>query len=200
MGGSQTHYGTYKLDPYGVTEATTLYSLYGIMYTATFDFANGTKIERVVRVNNTVVYPGTPVRGGYTFSGWEPIIDVMPANDVTISAQWVSEYVKIVFGKKDLSEDEAENVFDQYTKESYKIIQVFADEETGNSVVIVKFVDAEKASEFVRNVHESSDKNGINEVIFTAFEVSFSPKLEIPFIFFLFQSIHIFKRIFLLIN
>jgi hypothetical protein len=41
----------------------------------------------------TITYPAVPDKEGYTFSGWDQTIDIMPANDVTISASFITNEI-----------------------------------------------------------------------------------------------------------
>ena len=41
----------------------------------------------------TITYPVVPDKEGYTFSGWDQTIDIMPANDVTISASFITNEI-----------------------------------------------------------------------------------------------------------
>ena len=93
----------------------------------------------------------------------------MPAESITIMAQWdiittkssesetssdsekPSEYVEIVFNKGDMSEDEAREAIGKYTDEDFTIERF--EKEGGETRVIIKFEDKEKANEFVRNVN-----------------------------------------------
>lgn len=80
----------------------------------------------------------------------------MPAENITITAQWTekpTEYVEIVFEKKDISEDEARAVIRKYTDEEFVIVKIETDEETGEVRVIAKFDDVAKSEEFVRNIN-----------------------------------------------
>ena len=59
-----------------------------IDYTLTFDFNdNGTLLVETHRYNEKIVYPN-PQRDGYTLLGWRPKPDLMPAKDLTVTAQW----------------------------------------------------------------------------------------------------------------
>ena len=71
----------------------TLYAHWTInKYTLRFDANNGEKPEvRTLDYNATVVYPANPKKNGYIFVGWDRVIDVMPAYDLTITAMWVQD-------------------------------------------------------------------------------------------------------------
>lgn len=59
-------------------------------YNITFVFANGTVIEDVLEYNTTIAYPeeGEMRRDGYTFVGWDVNDEFVPADKLTITAQW----------------------------------------------------------------------------------------------------------------
>ncbi|MBQ2842149.1 MAG: InlB B-repeat-containing protein [Clostridia bacterium] len=59
-------------------------------YTITFAETGDTVIAPITQDYNTeIAKPADPVKEGYTFEGWDAIIpDYMPAEDMTITAQW----------------------------------------------------------------------------------------------------------------
>ena len=77
-----------------------------------------------------------------------------------------SDKVEIVFGRKDLTREEVEDIIREYTSETFTIIKF--DDEDGELKVIVKFTDTEKASEFVRKIETTvrSSKSLIKDVNF----------------------------------
>ena len=57
-------------------------------YTIAFDFGNGTVNSVVLDFNETIEYPEEIVeREGFTFAGWFPKPDTMPAENITVKAQ-----------------------------------------------------------------------------------------------------------------
>ena len=68
-------------------------------YTITFDTNGGSKIASITRDYGTAIAaPANPTREGYTFAGWEPEIPAtMPAEDMTITAQWRINRYTITF-------------------------------------------------------------------------------------------------------
>ena len=137
---------------------------------------NGTENEvRTFQFDEEIVYPKNPIREGFTFNGWSPKPVRMPAEDVTVTAQWIekpTEFVEIVFGKKDLKEEEVREILEVYTQEEFIIERFDVDEGTGEVRVIIKFVDVSKASEFVRNINEKEGSSSSDNLIKGASVVS----------------------------
>ena len=63
-------------------------------YMVTFDFNNGTKTNSVLPFNSSINYPSIPTREGHTFNGWSPNPERVPAENITIVAQWISRAEK----------------------------------------------------------------------------------------------------------
>ena len=155
---------------------------------------NGTENEvRTFQFDEEIVYPENPTKEGYTFSGWSPKPVTMPAENVTVTAQWIeiksselekpsssshepeepsessssssssekpSEYVEILFGKKDLKKEEIREIIKRYTDEEFTI-ELFEDEKLEGTRVIVKFVDKKTAQSFIDEVKVSSSTKSI---------------------------------------
>ena len=68
-------------------------------YTITFDTAGGSKIAPITQDYGTsITAPANPTREGYTFIGWDKEIPAtMPADNVTITAQWEINRYTITF-------------------------------------------------------------------------------------------------------
>lgn len=122
-----------------------------------------TQEVRILAFNTSIAYPKNVEKEGFTFNGWDKIIGFMPAEDITITAQWCekdTDLVKIVFKKKDMSEEEAKEIIKGYTSEGFVIEKLDYDENTGETIVTIKFVDSAKTTEFVRNVNENNIDGG----------------------------------------
>ena len=68
-------------------------------YTITFDAAGGSEIAPITQDYGTaIVSPSDPTREGYTFIGWDrEIPETMPAENMTVTAQWEINQYTITF-------------------------------------------------------------------------------------------------------
>lgn len=83
-----------------VTDNITLYAKWAAnTYTITFDTAGGSEIAPITQDYGTVITaPEAPTREGYTFIGWDKEIPTtMPAENMTVTAQWEINQYKITF-------------------------------------------------------------------------------------------------------
>ena len=83
-----------------VTDNITLYAKWAAnTYTITFDTAGGSEIAPITQDYGTVITaPETPTREGYTFIGWDKEIPTtMPAENMTVTAQWEINQYTITF-------------------------------------------------------------------------------------------------------
>ena len=85
---------------YDKTENCTLYAQWEInRYTITFDTAGGSEIAPITQDYDTAITaPADPTREGYTFIGWDmEIPTTMPAENMTVTAQWEINQYTITF-------------------------------------------------------------------------------------------------------
>ena len=171
----------------------TLYGKWtGNNYTITFNTMGGS----VTPTSKTLTFNGPygdlpiPTRDNYEFAGWstennesvtsESVV-VIP-NNHTLYAQWKeipTKQVEIVFGTKDLSDEEIRGIIGKYAKSEFTIFKIENEDEL---MVIVEFVDAEKAVEFVKSIGVSRDRevlDKIKRVGFTTREFDNSYSLKI---------------------
>ena len=83
-----------------VTDNITLYAKWTAnTYTITFDTAGGSEIAPITQDYGTaIVSPAAPTREGYTFIGWDrDIPEIMPAENMTVTAQWEINRYAITF-------------------------------------------------------------------------------------------------------
>ena len=68
-------------------------------YTITFDTAGGSEIAPITQDYGTAVTaPEPPAKPGYTFTGWNPALPAtMPAENLTVTAQWTVNQYTITF-------------------------------------------------------------------------------------------------------
>ena len=84
---------------YEVTEDMTVVAKFEInKYTITFETGGGSVIPSITKeYNDLIETPSNPVREGYEFVGWDKEIpNTIPAQDLTITAIWKKDNIKIV--------------------------------------------------------------------------------------------------------
>ena len=87
-------------DVYTKNEALTLYPVWNTnKYTITFDTNGGSEIAPITQDYGTkITAPDNPTRKGYTFKGWDKEIpETMPAENITVKAQWEINQYTITF-------------------------------------------------------------------------------------------------------
>ena len=87
-------------DIYTKNEALTLYPVWNTnKYTITFDTNGGSEIAPITQDYGTeITTPDNPTRKGYTFKGWDKEIpETMPAENITVKAQWEINQYTIAF-------------------------------------------------------------------------------------------------------
>ena len=100
--------------------------LEGLGYQVTFVVDGETVATDSVKLGSTIDLPEPPVKEGYTFTGWENVPEIMPANDITINGSFkVNSYaVKYVVDGVDYATDSVEygavvTLIDELEKEGY---------------------------------------------------------------------------------
>ena len=166
----------------------TLYAQWAIKteYTITFDFGNGTVSSSVLSVDAPIEYPkDIAEREGFTFAGWNPKPERMPAEDITVKAQWTvtnpTECVEVVFSQEGLTEENIRNIVNDFVPEGTKVdVEKVGDESAEGTKAVVKFNDKETAKSFAEAVSASSDaKSLIKTFAFVAGGCSFSAPLAL---------------------
>ena len=87
-------------DIYTKNEALTLYPVWNTnKYTIAFDTNGGSEIAPITQDYGTeITTPDNPTRKGYTFKGWDKEIPkTMPAENITVKAQWEINQYTITF-------------------------------------------------------------------------------------------------------
>ena len=82
-----------------IADNHTLYAKWiGNSFVVKFVFGNGTEPEEMtLSFNDPIPYPAEPVKEGHTFVGWDSNATLVPAHDLTITAQWSINEYEIVF-------------------------------------------------------------------------------------------------------
>ncbi|MDD7194462.1 MAG: InlB B-repeat-containing protein, partial [Clostridiaceae bacterium] len=112
-------------------------------YTITFDTDGGSTVAPITQDYATdITAPANPTKTGYTFAGWTPAVpDTMPAENVTVKAQWNINSYKLSFevdgavvrGPEDVEFDSAITAPSVDEKEGYTFVGWFA-KETGEAM------------------------------------------------------------------
>lgn len=77
-------------------------------------------------------------------------------------------FVEIVFGKKDLSEEEAETIIKKFTDEEFVIEKIERYEDKNETKAIIGFVDKKSADNFVEIiVNNVNDNEALKDIITT---------------------------------
>ena len=139
-------------------------------YTVKFDVNGGSELsvnEMTVTFNETYGALPEPNRSGFVFIEWtteknksvtnETIVSV--THNHTLYAHWEeihTSQVEIVFGTKDLSEEDIKEIINKYTDEVFTISKYENSRESGETKIIVSFIDPESAVKFVNKLKVSS--------------------------------------------
>lgn len=181
---------------FNVAENKTLYAHWIVNnYTVTFDFNNGTVSSNLLSFNDLIDYPESIAeREGFAFVGWSPNPERVPGENLVIKAQWSitrpSEYIEIVFETREISEEEAKKIIEKYVPDGEEIVIERFEAGSGETRVIIKFVDKDKANEFVQYLNEN--KSADDSIAFArpaieykSFSRSLSPLAFLSLLFFL---------------
>ena len=127
--------------------------------------------------NTSIEYPeDIAQREGFTFTGWSPRPERMPAENTTVKAQWditnPTEYVEIVFSEKDLSGDEIREIIKTFVPEGTEFTVEKVESDSEETTAIVKFIDREAARNFVEAVSTSSGVKKVIKVRFISEDIS----------------------------
>ena len=151
-------------------------------YTITFDTAGGSEIAPITQDYGTnITAPANPTRKGYTFKGWDKEIpETMPAENITVKAQWEINRYTITFDTAGGSEiapitqDYGTNITAPAdpTREGYTFIgwdmEIPTTMPAENMTVTAQWKDSEKPTGEI-NISENSWKAFLNNITFGLF-------------------------------
>ena len=166
-----------------VTDNITLYAKWTAnTYTITFDTAGGSEIAPITQDYGTVITaPEAPTREGYTFIGWDrDIPEIMPAENMTVTAQWEINQYTITFDTNGGSEiapitqDYGTQITtpEAPTREGYTFIgwdrEIPTTMPAENMTVTAQWKDSEKPTGEIK-ISENSWKAFLNNITFGLF-------------------------------
>ena len=151
-------------------------------YTITFDTAGGSEIAPITQDYGTkITAPADPTRKGYTFKGWDKEIpETMPAENITVKAQWEINQYTIAFDTNGGSEiapitqDYGTEITapDNPTREGYTFIgwdkAIPTTMPAENITVTAQWKDSEKPTGEIK-INENSWKAFLNNITFGLF-------------------------------
>jgi len=151
-------------------------------YTITFDTAGGSEIAPITQDYGTnITAPANPTRKGYTFKGWDKEIpETMPAENITVKAQWEINRYTITFDTAGGSEiapitqDYGTNITAPAdpTREGYTFIgwdkAIPTTMPAENITVTAQWKDSEKPTGEIK-INENSWKAFLNNITFGLF-------------------------------
>ena len=109
-------------------------------YTITFDTAGGSVVTPITQNYDTAITaPAAPTKTGYTFTGWDRAIPAtMPAEDLTITAQWRD--IAVPTGEIKIAENDWKSFFNTITFDLFfkdtQTVTVTAADNSGKAVKI----------------------------------------------------------------
>ena len=151
-------------------------------YTITFDTAGGSEIAPITQDYGTnITAPANPTRKGYTFKGWDKEIpETMPAENITVKAQWEINQYTIAFDTNGGSEiatitqDYGTEITapDNPTREGYTFIgwdrDIPVTMPAENITLKARWKDIEKPTGEIK-INENSWKAFLNNITFGLF-------------------------------
>ena len=155
-------------------------------YTIAFDTDGGSKIDPITQdYGTTIKAPTAPTKTGYTFMGWNPALPAtMPAENITVTAQWrINQYTitfdtdggsavdaqTVAYGEK--AKTPADPTKTGYTFAGWELggnAYDFAAAVTGNMTLTAKWKDSEKPTGEIK-ISENSWKSFLNNITFGLF-------------------------------
>ena len=155
-------------------------------YTIAFNTDGGSKIDPITQDYGTAIAaPANPTREGYTFMGWNPALPAtMPAEDMTLTAQWrINRYTvtfdtdggsavdaqTVAYGEK--AKTPADPTKTGYTFAGWELggnAYDFAAAVTGNMTLTAKWKDSEKPTGEIK-ISKNSWKSFLNNITFGLF-------------------------------
>ena len=151
-------------------------------YTITFDTNGGSKIDPITQDYGTAITaPADPTREGYTFIGWDNAIPAtMPAEDLTVTAQWRINQYTITFDTDGgsaiapITQDYGTQITAPAdpTREGYTFIgwdkAIPATMPAGDMTITAKWKDSEKPTGEIK-ISKNSWKSFLNNITFGLF-------------------------------
>ena len=143
----------YGLDAvYTQNEALTLYPVWNTnKYTITFDTVGGSKVDSITQdYGSAITAPADPTREGYTFMGWDKKIpETMPADNITITAQWKDSEKPT--GEIKISENSWKSFLNNITFGLFfkdtQTVTITAADNSGEAVTVEYLLSAKKLTE-----------------------------------------------------